>query len=103
MLAKFEMCTLISFRGENKCTYWGSGGVCPRILKLGEWSALRLGQSTPGERPPCIHWMEGCVGFRDGLDTLSRRKIPSPCRKSNHGRPAHSLVTIMTELQRLRI
>jgi hypothetical protein len=33
-----------------------------------------------------------------GLDAMAKRKIPCSCRESNHDRPAHSLVTIPTEL-----
>jgi len=40
------------------------------------------------------------VGPRAGLDAVSKRRIPSPCRKSNPGRLAHNLVTILTELPR---
>jgi hypothetical protein len=37
------------------------------------------------------------VGPRSVLDTVTK-KIPSPCRESNLDRPAHSRVTIPTEL-----
>jgi hypothetical protein len=36
-----------------------------------------------------------------GLDTVSKRKIPSPRRESNPDRPLRSLVAIPTELSRL--
>jgi hypothetical protein len=40
------------------------------------------------------------VGPRAGLDAVAKRDIS--CRKSNSGRPAHRIVTILTELPRLR-
>jgi hypothetical protein len=45
-------------------------------------------------RNPGIHWIGGCVGLRDGLDAVAKRKIPSPCRESNPDRPARSLVAM---------
>jgi hypothetical protein len=41
------------------------------------------------------------VVLRAGLDAVARRKILGPRRESNPGVPAHSLVTIPTELFRL--
>jgi hypothetical protein len=38
---------------------------------------------TPRERALSTHWIGGCVGLRAGLDTVVKRKIPSPCRDSN--------------------
>jgi hypothetical protein len=40
------------------------------------------------------------VGSSARLDAVAKRKIPRPCRESNPGRPARSLVTILTELLR---
>jgi hypothetical protein len=74
-------------------TYWGSGGIAPRILdfgtRWGEWSALRPGHFIPRERAPGTHWIWGWVGPRTGLNTVVRRKIPSPRRKSN---PRNSII-----------
>jgi hypothetical protein len=76
-------------------TYWGSGGIAPRILTSalegGEWSASRRGRFTPRKRAPGTHWIGGWV------DTLVKRKIPSPCRQSNLRTPivqsaAHTMV-----------
>jgi hypothetical protein len=39
-------------------------------LHGGEWSASRLGSFIPRERSPGIHWIEGWVGPRTGLDTV---------------------------------
>jgi hypothetical protein len=35
---------------------------------------------------------------RKGMDSVAKRKNPYPCRESNPGRPASSLVTKLTEL-----
>jgi hypothetical protein len=37
------------------------------------------------------------VGYRTGLDDVAKRRI-CPCRELNPGRPARSLVSILTEL-----
>jgi hypothetical protein len=53
---------------------------------VGEWSALR-----PGERTPGTHWTGGWVGLRAGLDTEARGKILSPLlgiEPRSPGRPA---------------
>jgi hypothetical protein len=41
----------------------------------GEWSALRPGRFTPGEKAPDTHWIGGWVGPRAGLDDLEKRKF----------------------------
>jgi hypothetical protein len=41
------------------------------------------------ERAPDIHWIGGWVGPSASLDTVSKRKIPSPRRESN---PDHPIV-----------
>jgi hypothetical protein len=38
-----------------------------------------------------------------GLDVVAKRRIPCPGQESNPGIPACSLVTILTELSRLRL
>jgi hypothetical protein len=72
-------------------TYWGSGGIAPRILTSaldeGEWSASRSGCFTSTERAPRTHWIGSCVGPRAVLDAVMKRKIPSPHRKSNPRTP----------------
>jgi hypothetical protein len=55
-------------------------------LDVGEWSASRLGRFTPKERAPGTHWVGGWVGPSAGLDTVSKRKFPSPRRNSNPDR-----------------
>jgi hypothetical protein len=49
----------------------------------------------PGGENPCIHWMGDWVGPAGGLDGVAKRKV-LPCRESNPGRPAPSLVTALT-------
>jgi hypothetical protein len=65
----------------------GGGGIVSCILTLaldgGEWSASRPGRFTPRERAPGIHWIGGWVSPRAILDVVGKRKIPSPCQKSN--------------------
>jgi hypothetical protein len=53
----------------------------------GEWSASRPGRFTPRERVPSTHWIAGWEGPRAGLDTVVKRKIPSPRRESNPRTP----------------
>jgi hypothetical protein len=48
-----------------------------------EWSASRLGRFTPKGRAPRTHWIGSWVGPRAILDTVVKRKIPSPCWDSN--------------------
>jgi hypothetical protein len=65
-----------------------SGGTAPRILDPDtRWrrvvSFTSTGRFTSREIAPGIHWIGGLVGPRTGLDTMEKRKIPSPCRDSN--------------------
>jgi len=68
------------------------------VLDGDEWSASRSGRFTHEERYPDFQWLGGWVVPRAGLDAVMKRKksLPCPCRESNAGRPARSLVTIMT-------
>jgi hypothetical protein len=71
-------------------TYWGNGGIAPRILDLGtkwEYSASRPRCFTPKERALGTYWIGGWVGPRAVLDTVVKRKIPRPCRESNPRTP----------------
>jgi hypothetical protein len=52
-------------------------------LDGGEWSASSPGRFTHRERDPSTDWIGDWVGSRDGLDTVSKRKIPSPRWDSN--------------------
>jgi hypothetical protein len=56
-------------------------------LDEGEWSASRPGRFTPRERAPGTHWIGGWVGTGAVLDTVMKRKIPSPRRESNPKTP----------------
>jgi len=65
--------------------YWGSGARAPlnsltSALDGDEWS--HHGRFNSKERAPGIHWIEGWVGPRAGLDAVMR-EIPSPYRDSN--------------------
>jgi len=72
-------------------TYWGSGGIAPRILLTlaldgGEWSASHTDRYTPRERALGTHWLRGWMGPTAGLNAVRKRKSPCPCRESNPGR-----------------
>jgi hypothetical protein len=56
-------------------------------LDGGEWSASSPGRFTPRERALGTHWIRGWVGPRAVLDTVVKRKIPSPRRESNPRTP----------------
>jgi hypothetical protein len=71
------------------------------VLDGGEQSASRPGRFTPHRKSPSTHWIGGWVRPRANIDAVANRKIPCPCRESNPGRSAHSLVTKLTELSRL--
>jgi hypothetical protein len=58
-------------------------------LDGGEWSASRPGRFTTREIAPGTHWIGIWVGPRAVLDTVVKRKIPSPRRESN---PFHQTV-----------
>jgi hypothetical protein len=48
------------------------------------------GQSLyPKKRAPGTQWIGGWVGPRVVLDTVVKRKIPSPCQELNFDHPAH--------------
>jgi hypothetical protein len=64
--------------------YWGVEDTALRIVLGGEWSASRPGRFTPRERAPGTPWIGGWVGPRAGLGAVAKRKIPRPCRDSNH-------------------
>jgi hypothetical protein len=61
---------------------------------------LHAPAALSGERVPGTHWIGGWLGPIAGLDAVANRKILSPCRESNSGCPARSLVAILTELFR---
>jgi hypothetical protein len=49
----------------------------------GEWSASRPGRFTPREGGHGTHWLGDWVGHRAVLDTVVKRRIPSPFQESN--------------------
>jgi hypothetical protein len=55
----------------------------------------------PPGKSAVTHWIGGWVGPRAGMDTLTKSKIPNPCRESRPDRPARSLVAIPIELSQL--
>jgi hypothetical protein len=57
------------------------------ILDGGEWSALRPGRFTSGERVHSTHWIGSWMGLGTGLDAVEKRKLSSPCRESNSNSP----------------
>jgi hypothetical protein len=59
-------------------------------LDGGEWLDSRLGRFTSKERAPGTHWIVGWVEPRSGLDTMVKRKIPSPRGTRARDHPAHS-------------
>jgi len=59
-----------------------------------------LADLFPG-RSPCTHCIGGWVGPRTGRKAVAKRKIIRPVRERNPYRPAHSLVTMLTELLQL--
>jgi len=68
-----------------------------QALDGGERSASRPGCFTSRERAPGTHW----IGLRVCLYAVAKKKSLCSYRKSNAGRPARRLVTILTELPQL--
>jgi len=56
-------------------------------LDADHWSASRSGRFTPRERTSGIHWIGEWMGSRAALDTVVKRKMPSPRRESNPRTP----------------
>jgi hypothetical protein len=69
----------------------------------GQLHALTLRPSHPGERPPVRIGQEaGWAPEWYGRNGGKKKSLPCTCRESKPARPARSLVTILTELLRLR-
>jgi hypothetical protein len=89
IVGKDKVVSVLLFLTEHHATkaYWGSGCIAPRILTSaidwGEWSASRTGRSTHRKRAPGTHWIGDWLGPTAGLDSVVKRKIPSPRRESN--------------------
>jgi hypothetical protein len=88
-------------------TYWGSGGIAPRILNLGNrcrWVvSFTPRQLYPRVRAPGIPSVRGWVGPRFGHESVAKRTISIyyPCREFNPCRSARNPVCILNELPRL--
>jgi hypothetical protein len=76
--------------------YWGSGGVAPLILDVGtRWRwvvSFMLLPLCPQGRSTWYSLDKRLGRSRAGLDAVVKRKIPSPCMKSNPYHPARSSV-----------
>jgi hypothetical protein len=79
--------------------YRGRGGIALLILNLStrwKWMvSLTPGCFLPWEEAPDRHLRKGCVGPTVSLGILEKEKISRPCQDAN---PAHSTVTMLTEL-----
>jgi hypothetical protein len=71
------------------------------IEEVGQLQAPRY--FIPGKRAPGTHWIGGWMGPRASFYMVLKRKNCCPCWESNPSHPAHSLVTILTELPQLSI
>jgi hypothetical protein len=69
-------------------------------LDGGVWLASRPSRFTPRKKAPGTHWIRGLVDPRAGLEVVAKREEFLPRREPNPGRPARSLVTVMTEVSR---
>jgi len=76
-------------------TYWGMEvqlyGFLTSVAYGGQWSASRYGCFTSEKRTSVTHWIGGRVGPKAFLEAVEKRKIFSPYRDSNSGRPARSI------------
>jgi len=61
-------------------------------------SGFTTGCFTLSGKAPGTHLIGGWVRPIAALDAVDMRKIPFPCLDSSPGRPACSLVTVLTEL-----
>jgi hypothetical protein len=85
---KLSLCFNWAPRHEGVLGEWRySSTFLTSALDGGEWSASRPSHFTPRERTPGTHWTGSWVGPRASLDTVSKRKIPSPHRESNPNHP----------------
>jgi hypothetical protein len=82
-------------------TFQGSGGIAPHILDLGtRWRrvvSFTLRPLYPQVKSP-RYPLGGWVDPRGGLNTVVKRKIPSPRRDSN---PDHPIVQPSQSVYRL--
>jgi hypothetical protein len=62
-------------------TYWGSGGIAPRILDVGirwRWSASRPSRFTPRERAPVVPMDKRLGGPQRGTGRGGEEKNSQP-------------------------
>jgi hypothetical protein len=82
----------------------GSGGIHPRMVNVStrwRWvAALKPKTYLPQIKNYCAHCIRGWAGSRFSLRAVVNR---SPCWETNPGSPALILVTILTELSRLKV
>jgi hypothetical protein len=89
-------------------TYWGNGGIAPRILNLAtrlRWVvSFVLRPLYPRGRSLHYPLDRRLGGPKAGLNAVTKRKnlYHCPYRELNPDRPARSLVCTLTELSRLR-
>jgi hypothetical protein len=82
--------------------YMGSKDIVTLILNLGtKWRSLvnftlRLLYSRAKTLSPGIHWIDGRVGPRAGLEVLEKKKLFVPGRNETPDRPFHRLVATLT-------
>jgi len=81
---------------------WGSGSTAPCILNLGtrmRWVAnSKSSHCTHGERAPSTQWIGEWVGSRAVWMQWQIENIPALAKNCSPAVPAHSLVTILTDL-----
>jgi hypothetical protein len=101
-ILKLSHYTPLSHLGERK---YSSCSFSTSAIGGGVWSASRTGCSlAPGKGPPVPIVQEAGSGYRAGLDTEARGKVPCLCRGSNLDRPVFQpvarhytdLVTLLT-------
>jgi hypothetical protein len=69
-------------------TYWGNGGIAPPGHLMEVSGQLHAPTALPtGKEPLITHWIGSWVGSRVVLDSVMKRKIPSPRRESNPRTP----------------
>jgi hypothetical protein len=52
-------------------------GFSISALDTGKWSPSCLSRFNPEERAACIHWINGWMGSRVGMEAVVKRKITS--------------------------
>jgi hypothetical protein len=86
---KLSLCFNCAPRHEGVLGEWkySSAHSWTSALDGGEWSASRPSPFTPGERALGTRWIGGWVSPRAVLNSVVKRKIPSPHRESNPRTP----------------